>query len=157
MSKPRKRDYVNDKLLLGTWYLTSLEVRPEAGGEATYWLGPDARGKLVYGEDGSLLVFLTARDRAPTTWRGFEPGIAEADAAKAYSSSMSYCGTYELRGTTMTHHIEFCSVPAWGDQVREVSFEGSNLVLSARGPVAGVPQVARLVWHRKDATAAPTN
>jgi hypothetical protein len=133
---------VNVADLVGSWDLLSFDVTAAGGGEPSYWLGQDAIGRLTYGADGSMSVFLSARERTPVPWRG---APAEA-AAGAYSTFLAYAGSFQLNGATVTHHIEFTSVPGYPDQVREASFEDGNLVLIYRS-AAG--QVARLLWRRR--------
>ena len=78
--------------------------------------------------------------------------VADVDLkAAAYDTFIAYGGTYELRGDTVVHHVDFSSVPIWtgGEQERHVEFEDGRLVLTLPVTVAGVQKEYRLVWSRQ--------
>jgi hypothetical protein len=139
---------VDQDVLIGTWDLTALEIRPDGGGELTYVLGEHPKGRLTYGSDGQVVVFLAAADRPAINWRMGE--VAAELKAEAYDSFVSYRGAWELLGEKMVHHVEFSSVPAYvgTDLVRDISFEGEKLVLSLTLLIDGISYAIRLVWNR---------
>ena len=60
---------------------------------------------------------------------------------------MSYCGTYEIRGNIVVHHVKAAMVPDWigTDLTREFVFSGNTLTLSARDAAGNVMD---LLWER---------
>lgn len=63
----------------------------------------------------------------------------------------SYFGEFELKGEQVFHHIEISAHPKLEGKttVRDVSFEGTNLVLTASPPVMGGPgSKASLIWKK---------
>jgi len=132
--------------LVGHWALEVYELRPVNEGESPYPLGPDATGRITYTEDGYVSVFLQAARRPPTPGRTADVELKTA----AYDTFIAYGGTYELRGDTVVHHVEFSSVPVWtgSDQERHVEFDDGHLVLTLPVTVAGTQREYRLVWRR---------
>ncbi len=120
---------------LGTWRLISWENRDQAGARG-YPLGPEAVGYLTYTADGYIFAQIMAAERAPlATQNPF--GGADAEAAAAARSHMSYCGTYEVRagdgGGEVIHRVVVSDFPNWvgGEQLRFYKFEDGKLILSA--------------------------
>ena len=141
--------------VVGTWALEVYELRPVSEGESAYPLGADARGRIAYTEEGYMSVFLMAADRPQVRGRSADVELKAA----AYDTFIAYGGTYELRGDTVVHHVEFSSVPVWtgGDQERHVAFEDGKLVLTLPVTVAGAQREYRLVWHRETPAEAARN
>lgn len=133
--------------LVGRWALEVYELRPAQEGESPFPLGADALGRITYSEDGYMSVFLMAAARPQVPGRSTDIGLKAA----AYETFIAYGGTYELRGNTVIHHVEFSSVPVWTgvDQQRHVAFEGDRLVLTLPVTVAGTEREYRLVWRRE--------
>lgn len=135
--------------MLGTWKLVSLELRSEDG-QVSYPLGKDASGYIIYGEDGCMFVALMGADRPKFTVDDSLGGSIE-ERAGAYSTYFSYCGPYEIRDSTVIHHIELCSFPNWCgvDQERIFEFKDDKLILSTRPYfVGGKQQTAYVIWER---------
>ena len=118
---------MNQDVLIGSWDLLALEIRPVGGGEALHVLGEHPKGRLTYGSDGQVVAFLASADRPAIDWRAGE--VAAELKAEAYDSFVSYRESWELLDAKVIHHVEFSSVPASVDTdlVRDVSFEGENL------------------------------
>jgi hypothetical protein len=135
--------------LVGTWRLLSCELRTADGG-VTYPWGPDAIGYLIYTPDGHMAYQVAVADRAKFASSDLYAGTVEEKLAAA-ETFQSYCGTYELQGNKVVHHVEVSSFPNWvgGDQVRFVELTGDHLSLSsAPFVVGGLPQTAHLSWRR---------
>lgn len=135
--------------LTGTWRLVSWENRT-ADGRITYPLGEDAKGLIMYGGDGYMFVAIMEPNRTRFGTEDLLGGSFEekANAAQTY---VSYCGTYELRGETVVHHVELSLFPNWVgvEQERLVSVTPERLELSTRPTFFdGTEQTARLVWQR---------
>jgi len=79
-----------------------------------------------------------------TSWTYMTAGIRYL---KAMTSFLSYCGTYDIRGNIVVHHVKAAMVPDWigNDLTREFVFNGSTLTLTARDTAGNVMD---LVWER---------
>ena len=126
---------MTDNPFLGTWRLISWENRDETG-KLGYPLGPGAVGYITYTADGYIFAQIMAAERAPlATQNPF--GGAEAEAAAAARSHMSYCGSYEIRpggeNDEVVHRVAVSDFPNWvgGEQRRFYKFEDEKLILSA--------------------------
>jgi hypothetical protein len=140
---------MTDNPFLGTWRLVSWENRGPAGARG-YPLGPDAVGFITYTADGYIFAQIMAAERVPlATQNPF--GGADAEAAAAARSHMSYCGTYEVRNGEVIHRVAVSDFPNWvgGEQLRFYEFEGEKLILSAppfrtrKGEITTL-----LIWER---------
>ena len=70
---------------------------------------------------------------------------------QANGDYFSYFGEFELKNNQVFHHIALSAHPKLEGTttVREVSFEGNNLVLTATPPVMGGPgSKASLIWEK---------
>ena len=137
------------KNFIGAWRLKSFELRSEDG-QVTYPLGQDAKGYLLYSEDGYISVAFMRADRP--NYRSSDPmaGSLEEKAGAA-DTYYGYCGSFEVKEDTVIHHIEVSFFPNWGgtDQVRLYHFEDDQLTLSTPPfLVSGTQQTAHLVWER---------
>ena len=80
-------------------------------------------------------------------------GGSEEERAAAFSTYLSYCGTYEVEGDVVVHHIEMSLFPNWvgGEQRRQ--FEPSDDKLVLRTPpleTGGDVIVNELRWIREE-------
>ena len=74
-------------------------------------------------------------------------GRTEAPPGSPQRAYGSYTGRYEFDGKTLITHVDGASRPeAYGDQVRQVRFEGLNRVVLFPPPSSGVRQ--ELTWER---------
>lgn len=132
--------------LIGTWKLVSWEVvRPD--GRIHYPYGKDVVGFLIYTADGYMSAEIMDPDRQQSA-PGFPLEIASAqtlpqhDRARAYSTYLSYCGTYSVEGNILTHHVKAGLIPSWvgSQQIRHFTFEHGSLIISSGNQ--------KLVWER---------
>ncbi len=144
---------MTDNPFLGTWRLISWENR-DAGGQLGYPLGPDALGYITYTADGYIFAQIMAAGRATlATQNPF--GGADAEAAAAARSHMSYCGKYEVRtggeNDEVVHRVAISDFPNWvgGEQLRFYKFEGEKLILSAPPFQTKKGEITTfLIWER---------
>jgi hypothetical protein len=66
---------------------------------------------------------------------------------------LSYGGSYEFDGKTVTHHIDICSdeIRCGTSFVRDVTADGDRLTYTTRpqpGPIDGKMIVITLVWQK---------
>jgi hypothetical protein len=144
---------MTDNPFLGTWRLISWENRA-ADGQLGYPLGPDALGYITYTADGYIFAQIMAAERVPlATQNPF--GGADAEAAAAARSHMSYCGTYEVRtggeNDQVVHRVAVSDFPNWvgGEQLRFYKFEDEKLILSAPPFQTKKGEITTfLIWER---------
>jgi hypothetical protein len=78
-------------------------------------------------------------------------GGTPEEKSRAMETFFTYCGTFEVQGNQVVHHIEVSLFPNWSglDQRRFYQFEGRRLTLSSPPQLfQGQERSARLVWER---------
>ena len=136
--------------LVGVWQLESLELRSPKG-EKTFPMGRDARGYLSYTEEGFMSVAIMEQGRRLYESNDSRGGTTE-EKVEAASGYLSYCGSYEVKGKQVIHHVEISLFPNWisVDLVRIFEFDGDRLTLSTPPFfVEGKKQTSHLVWRRR--------
>ncbi len=131
---------------VGTWKLISWEVT-QPDGTIHYPYGKNVVGYLIYTADGYMSAEIMDPDRQQSD-PSFPLEIAaaqtlpEPDRARAYSTYLSYCGTYTVEGNTVTHHVKAGLIPSWtgSEQVRHFKFDDSCLILTVGNH--------KLTWER---------
>lgn len=135
--------------LVGTYALVSWENRYESG-MITYPLGADAKGFISYSEDGFVFVHIMA-DKRKRHASGDLFGGEISEIRDSAATHISYCGTYEIIGNEVIHHVTVSSFPNWvsSEQRRNWEFRNGQLLLSAQGLQVGNEKVeAFLIWQR---------
>lgn len=121
-------------------------------GSLSYALGADPQGSLLYTEDGWMSAQVCAGNRADLPTEDLLGG-SEAERAAAFSSYLAYCGSYDVSGDVVVHHVVMSSFPNWvgSEQTRHFEVTGEELVLrTAPIEVGGKPLVNELRWRRED-------
>ncbi len=105
-------------------------------GTIYYPYGKDAIGYLIYTADGYISAEIMDTDRQQSDPNfPLEPAAAqtlsEADRARAYSTYLSYCGTYTVEGNTVIHHVKAGLIPSWtgSEQPRPFRFSQGYLII----------------------------
>lgn len=138
--------------LIGSWRLVSFIAEREGDSEVLYPMGPHPVGKLSYGGDGGMSVYLgTGANREH--FRSQDPlGGSVDEKSRAFSEVFFYVGGWRYRNGLMLHDIETCSFPNWsgGTQIRYATFSEGLLTLTTPPiPVAGALGVQKLIWKRE--------
>ncbi len=131
---------------VGTWKLVSREVK-QPDGSIHYVFGRNVVGYLIYTADGYMSAEIMDPDRRQSNSK-FPLEMASAqtlpdpDRARAYSTYVSYCGTYTVEGSTVTHHVKAGLIPSWtgSERPRPFKFEHGRLVIGAGNQ--------ELIWER---------
>lgn len=123
--------------IVGTWRLVRAVARDTAGKELPAPYGGQPMGRVVLGADGRMAaVVCDGRRELP-------PGEV-----RDYSS---YCGNYTFDGARLVTRVDAASDSSriGSDQVREVRFEGSLMVLRPppRAYAGGMAQ-RELYWEK---------
>lgn len=115
--------------IVGSWKLIIWKTVYEAG-RVIYPMGKDAKGYLVYSNDGFMSASLFASNR-----KIFSSGeMLTADSQEkleAWDSYFSYSGNYVLEGNKVHHLVLSSMYPNWvgQKQTRIASFNNNKLVL----------------------------
>jgi hypothetical protein len=134
--------------LAGTYQLVSSSTRHLDTGAAE----PDenAKGFIMYGADGRMLVLITYGDR-PRAESAAK--LTDAQRAGLFRTMLAYGGSYEFDGKTVKHHVDICSdeVRCGTTLVRDVAVDGDRLIYTTApqpSPLDGRMTVVTLVWQR---------
>jgi hypothetical protein len=134
--------------LAGTYQLISSSTRHLDSGETA----PDdnAKGFVMYGADGRMLVLITYGDRPRAE---SVAKLTDDQRARLFSTMLSYGGTYEFDGKTVTHHVDICAdeVRCGTTLIRDVAVDGDRLIYTTRpqaSPSDGRMVVITLVWQK---------
>ncbi|MEP3298089.1 MAG: lipocalin-like domain-containing protein [Pseudoruegeria sp.] len=142
---------VQNSPLVGTWSLLTW-FNETSEGHRIYPLGKEAEGFISYTSDGFVFVQMVAKNRTLYTVNDPFGGTLEEDSA-AIKSQISYSGSYEDKGDHVIHRVKAASCPNWigTEQIRQVTFDGDSLSLSAVGTrFQGQNVNAYLDWTRAD-------
>lgn len=103
---------MNKKDLIGTWKLISFELKTD-NGDIFYPLGKDAKGYLLYQQDGYMAVNIMANNRLNLK---SEILFEETEKILFPNNYLSYSGTYNnnIYDDYIIHNIEICSFPDIG-------------------------------------------
>lgn len=138
---------------VGTWLMLSWENRDKEG-NVTYPFGQDAIGYVVYSEDGYMSTTLMTANRPNFTTDDVLGGTIE-ERAGAEETYVAYCGQYEIKDNTVTHHIKASLFPNWFDSYQKRFFEFKDDRLTLSTPlilIDGKWQTAYLIWRRASLT-----
>ena len=123
--------------IIGTWRLVRAVAKAADGSLLAEPYGGQPMGRLMLGADGRMMaVTCDGRKTMP------------AGTKREYSS---YCGNYTCDGKQLVTRVDTASDPSriGSDQVRDVRFEGSLMVL--RPPLrsyGSAPEQRELWWER---------
>lgn len=100
---------IQKEMLIGTWKLVSASNMTDKGIVNDEAYGRNPIGFLTYTADGRMMAIITDGGRKPLSkyWRVAPAG----EKAEAFSTSLSYAGTFTLSGDRVTHHVEAASDP----------------------------------------------
>jgi hypothetical protein len=139
--------------LVGTWKLVSASNVTDKGIVKNEVYGRNPTGFLTYTADGRMMAIITdgGRKLLSKYWRA----APAEEKAQAFSTSLSYAGTFTVSGNTVTHHVEASSDQnrVHKDLVRVVvKLEDDRVTLRTTTPLVwddGVQYAYQeLVWSR---------
>jgi hypothetical protein len=120
---------------VGTWKLISWEVT-QPDGTIHYLYGKDVVGYLIYSADGYMSAEIMDPDRQHNDPNfpleiGAAQNLPEPDRARAFSTYISYCGTYTVEANKVTHHVKAGLIPGWtgSELARSFKFDRGCLIL----------------------------
>jgi hypothetical protein len=128
---------IKSDAFVGAWRLICWEIAL-CDGTVVYPYGKDVVGYLIYTADGHMSAQIMDPDR-----RQSDPNFAlesaaaqtlsDSDRARAYTTYLSYCGTYRVAGENVIHQVEAALIPSWtgSKQVRRFKFDKGCLILKS--------------------------
>jgi hypothetical protein len=130
---------IEKEILVGTWKLVSASNVTEKGAVNDAPYGRNPIGLLTYTADGRMMAIITdgGRKLLSTYWR-----VAPADEkAEAFSTSLSYAGTFTVGGgNRVIHHVEASSDP------NRVNTDLVRVVVKLEGGRVTLRTANSLVW-----------
>jgi hypothetical protein len=137
------------EMLIGTWKLVEAVSEDLSTHEKTEIYKGGALGFITYGSDGRMMAIVVNARRT-------KPGGNVATGAEAealFRTMASYAGSYTIRGSQITHHVDASWNEAWTgtDQVRNYKFDRDRLHLATApspNPFTGKMSVRTLVWEK---------
>ena len=135
--------------IVGTWKLVSTGATTAEGKSVASPMGEHPTGFLTYTTDGRMSLLITHDGRPRLSGDRLDSPIEER--ANAFSTMVSYAGSYRIEGNRLIHHVEAASSQNWvgTDLPRTVTFSGNRVKLEA--PMQerhGVVQKFEQVWER---------
>lgn len=132
---------MNQDFLLGAWRLLSSVVSKDGVNSYSYGIPPS--GQIVYTSSGRMSALLMNPQWADNK----QYPIAKA------SQFFAYGGAFELVGSRVKHHLDFCSVP---DRIgttfeRDIEVLDDNTIKLLTEPEqtpSGVTVITELTWQR---------
>jgi Lipocalin-like domain len=136
--------------LSGTYRLISTSRRILDTGEEVSAFGKNAKGSIIYGNDGHFLVLITNDGRPKPESNEAMPDQQRADLHRTMSA---YGGTYSFDGKKVEHHIDQAWNEVWAGTtvIRDVKVEGNRVTYTTRPAVFsgdGKMSVISLVWEK---------
>jgi hypothetical protein len=130
-----ERSMTDSNPFVGTWKLISWEVT-QPDGTIHYLYGKNVVGYLIYTADGYMSAEIMDPDRQQSDPNfpletASAQTLQDADRVRAYSTYLSYCGTYTVEGNTVTHHVKAGLIPSWSgsEQPRPFKFDHGCLII----------------------------
>lgn len=120
--------------LIGAWTLVEYKIQPASGAAASYPLGKEARGIIMYTPDG----YMSAQLMQPGAARfvdGDLSGGTKDELAESMKRYLAYSGRFTVMNDgdkpVLTHQMEVSSFPNWLGNVQErtVKLDGEYLTL----------------------------
>jgi hypothetical protein len=142
---------MNKTKLIGTWHLIEWDCTLD-GRYHNHPFGADAKGQIIYTDDGQMSAILMRRQR-PLFAKANLAGGSDEEKVTAVNGYVSYAGTYSLDGNLVSHHVQFSLLPNWigTDLVRQVTWlEDGDLLLTALPEMtrSGKVVVNQLRWRK---------
>lgn len=135
--------------LIGVWKLRRYWTRYD-GDPPFFPLGEDARGYIMYTNDGFMSGTMQRADVAPFA----TPDRLKAstpEKAAAFDAYVTYCGRYRVEGDLAFHKVEMSLLPNWigEEQVRRIEWESDDKVrLVAQWQIQERTRMAVVEWER---------
>lgn len=130
----------------GAWRLESFDERV-ADGSFKPRFGPNPVGYLIYTASGRVSATLSGIHRRPLV--SGSTSAAPADCNESVHDFLAYAGRYEIKGSTVYHHVETCVFTNLVGVTLKRGFQlrGDTLTIRTLPPYLWGTQ-SKLVWRR---------
>ncbi len=147
---------MNREKLLGSWSLVSWRISVDGREGMSEPFGAHPRGLLVYTDDGWMSAAISRDDRALLPRDVPLRRIDAPELAQAFTGYFHYAGPYRVTDDRVVHYVEHSLNPNFPgtEQLRQIEWQGDDLVLSGTEPLGALTRRHRLHWRRADAVAA---
>ncbi len=148
-SKKSVNRSVDAAVLTGTWFLADAYAIDADGARLYDLYGAKPSGVIVYGADGRMVALITHDGRERLD--GDRQAAPEKQRAQAFTTSISYSGSYSVRSNEVVHHVDLSTYPNWVgvDLLRFMEVVDGDVVLTTPPQMQnGVETVLRLRWQR---------
>jgi len=134
--------------VVGAWTMQANVL--DQGGTKSEPFGPDAKGSVIFTNNGRLALVITRADLPKFASNNRTTGTAEENKA-AVQGSIAYFGSYTLNDAdkTLIIHLEGSTFPNWAgtDQKRTIELSGDELKFINQAPSMG-PGTVTVTWKR---------
>ncbi|HBM15176.1 MAG TPA: hypothetical protein DD381_02345 [Lentisphaeria bacterium] len=133
--------------LIGTWHLKSW-IAFDPKGNQIYPLGEQAKGYIMYTEDG----FMSATIMNPDRVSNISTGLSLGTIGSGEGSYLSYAGSYEVKDNIAYHHVEVSCIPEMigSNQERSFSIADNTLTINSQTPLQNGTKIKHtLIWTKK--------
>jgi hypothetical protein len=132
--------------IAGTWHLKTWK-RHLDDDTTVHPLGLTPHGILIYTPGGDMAVQMVVAERPRLDTEDPVGGDVE-QRAQAYSTCLSYFGTYEVRDGQVVHHVDAALFPNWSNttQARPFVFDDGDLILQVKDGNERVTN--EMIWTR---------
>lgn len=141
--------------LIGAWSLVEWQILEPSDDRVHYPFGNDAIGLLCYTPDGMMNASI-ARSTREALPAGSPRNANQAAQAEAFSTYFNYAGRFEMRGSSVLHHVQLALNPAMVGtvQLREAVLEDQILQLKGVESIGAERQRTHILTWRKQAPSA---
>jgi hypothetical protein len=137
--------------LQGAWHLVAWKVRWAEGEEFTFPFGEQARGMIMYSDNGFMSAVIHRGERTELP-AGLGPRQMPAEVcAEAYQSYMHYAGPYRMQGDSVIHRVEHALNPnmVGSEQLRHIDIDGDCLTLRGEEALGERQRLHEVDWQRR--------
>jgi len=138
-----------DQAIIGVWKLVDARTIAVETGVTRSAYGDTATGFIHYSDTGRMMALITHGGRENLD--GDRQSCPDDQKARAFTTSISYAGTYSIKGDRVIHHVEASSYQNWvgTDLIRIFRTDGNKVTLeTVPQPQNGVISVLELEWER---------
>jgi Lipocalin-like domain len=134
----------------GVWKVIDYTATDPATGNVQHPFGEGPIGSAIYTAKGQMSVFVSGSHRLPSTAAGARRA---QERAQLLDSMYAYTGTYTVRGTSLTLHIESAWQPDWvgTDKTRTLKIDHDILTITTppmTSPVDGKTYISVTSFRR---------
>ncbi|MEJ2320783.1 MAG: lipocalin-like domain-containing protein [Gammaproteobacteria bacterium] len=135
--------------ITGAWQLQTWK-RYSDDGTAEFPFGRSPRGILIYTDDGKMAVQMVVADR-PVLDTDDPIGGSVEQRAEAYSTCLSYFGSYEVKDNEIVHVVDAALFPNWSNtsQARPFVFDQDKQLLHLQVKDDAGRVTSEIIWERK--------